>query len=155
MSDRMFEFDPAHYVDFFAREGYVHIPGGVTDAFYGKMARQVEHNMRTAVMKEFAIGDKQQAMYQFPEDGADYAQELCEAVGRVCGINPDDLVLSERHVKAYDADGRPGRGAGAFPRVVTLEEKESRPCQTECSISTPHNTPSSSPARGTSTSSAA
>jgi hypothetical protein len=103
----MFDFDPAQYADFFAREGYVHIPGGVTEAFYRKMARQVEHNMRTAVMKEFAIGDKQQAMYQFPDDGTDYAQELCGAVGRVCGINPDDLVLSERHVKAYDADAAP------------------------------------------------
>jgi hypothetical protein len=103
----MFDFDPAQYADFFAREGYVHIPGGVTNAFYEKMSRQVEHNMRTAVMKELAIGDKQQAMYQFPDDGADYAQELCEAVGAVCGINADDLVLSERHVKAYDADAAP------------------------------------------------
>jgi hypothetical protein len=107
MADRMFDFDPAQYADVFAREGYVHIPGGVTEAFYRKMARQVEHNMRTALMKEFAIGDKQQAMYEFPDDGADYAQELCEVVGRVCGINPDDLVLSERHVKAYDADAAP------------------------------------------------
>jgi hypothetical protein len=57
-------------------------------------------------MKEFAIGDKQQAMYEFPH-GADYAQELCDNVGKVCGLKVDDLVISERHIKAYDAEAQP------------------------------------------------
>src|SRR5687767_948007 len=107
MSHKMFNFDPGKYARHFASEGYVHIPGGVTEAFYQKMVRQVEHNMQNRVVKELAIGDKQQSVYEFPDDGADYATELCEAVGGVCGLRPEELVLSERHVKAYEANAAP------------------------------------------------
>jgi hypothetical protein len=102
----MFVFDPLAYADQFAREGYVHIKGGVSESFYRRLVGQVEENMKSKKMKDFAIGDKQQAMYEFPP-GADYAQELCENVGKVCGLNVDDLVVSERHIKAYDADAQP------------------------------------------------
>src|SRR5436190_11099888 len=105
MSDRMFVFDPAKYADQFAREGYVHIKGGVSEGFHRRLISQVEENMKSRKMKEFAIGDKQQAMYEFP-DGGDYAQELCESVGKVCGLKADDLVISERHIKAYDAEAQ-------------------------------------------------
>ncbi len=84
----------------------MHIKQGVTPEFFEKMKAQVEHNMKTRVMKEFAIGDKQQAMYEFP-DGADYANELRDAVGAVTGLPARDIVLSERHVKAYEADAAP------------------------------------------------
>lgn len=107
MSHNLFKFDPAQYADHFAKEGYVHIPGGVTDAFYQKMVRQVERDMRTKVAKEFAIGDKQQAVYEFPDDGNDYVTELCEGVAGVCGVDARQLVLSERHVKAYEPNAAP------------------------------------------------
>ena len=107
MSHHLFQFDPAKYAAHFASEGYVHIPGGVTQAFYDKMVKQVEHNMATKVAKEFAIGDKQQSVYEFPDDGNDYATELCEAVAGVTGLKPQDLVMSERHVKAYEANAAP------------------------------------------------
>src|SRR5688572_18188537 len=74
MSERMFVFDPAKYAEHFAREGYVHIPQGVSEEFYAKLVKQVDENMKSKLMKDFAIGDKQQAMYEFPE-GGDYAQE--------------------------------------------------------------------------------
>ncbi|HWE01869.1 MAG TPA: hypothetical protein VG326_05615 [Tepidisphaeraceae bacterium] len=102
MSDQMFNFDPAKYADHFAREGYVHIKAGVTEPFYEKLVRQVADNMRTKIMKEYAIGDKQQAMYEFPE-GGDYPDEVCQAVAGVVGIDRKTMVLSERHIKAYDA----------------------------------------------------
>jgi hypothetical protein len=106
MSERMFVFDPAKYAEHFAREGYVHIPQGVSEEFYAKLVKQVDENMKSKLMKDFAIGDKQQAMYEFPE-GGDYAQELCEKVGAVCGFNAEDLVVSERHIKGYEADANP------------------------------------------------
>src|SRR4051794_39689966 len=106
MSEKMFVFDPARYAADFAREGYVHIKGGVSESFYKLLVAQVEENMKSKKMKEFAIGDKQQAMYEFPH-GADYAQELCDNVGKVCGLKVDDLVISERHIKAYDAEAQP------------------------------------------------
>jgi hypothetical protein len=102
MSEKMFQFDPSQYAGQFAERGYVHIKEGVTESFYAKVVKQVEENMKTKLMKEFAIGDKQQAMYEFPE-GGDYAEELCQSVGAVCGFDPNQLVVSERHIKAYDA----------------------------------------------------
>lgn len=102
MSERMFDFNPCDYAAQFQREGYVHIRGGVADTFYRKVVAQVEQSMATKLMKEFAIGDKQQAMYEFP-DGADYARELCQSVAAVCGLPAEEMVLSERHVKAYEA----------------------------------------------------
>jgi hypothetical protein len=106
MSDQLFCFDPARYAAHFAEHGWVHIRAGVTEDFYRKMVAQVEESMRSKVMKEFAIGDKQQAMYEFPE-GGDYLDELRRHVSGVVGLPPDELVVSERHVKAYEASADP------------------------------------------------
>jgi hypothetical protein len=106
MKNAMFNFVPAQYASQFAAEGYVHIPNGVTSEFYGKMVTQVDEYMSTKLLKEFAIGDKQQARYDFPGD-ADYVSELFQAVGGVCGLNPRMLVLSERHIKGYEANAEP------------------------------------------------
>lgn len=105
MAEQMFTFEPGVHADHFRREGYVHIPGGVSEAFYAKLVKQVDENMKSRKMKDFAIGDKQQAMYEFPE-GGDYAQELCIKIGAVCGLDPQEIVISERHIKAYDADAQ-------------------------------------------------
>jgi hypothetical protein len=99
----MFRFNPADYAEQFARDGYVHIKQGVTPEFFEKMKAQIEESMKTKLMKQFAIGDKQQAMYEFP-DGGDYANELRAAVGAVTGLPAGEIVLSERHVKGYEAD---------------------------------------------------
>ena len=102
MPEAMFNFDPSKYAEQFAREGWAHIRGGLTEDFYRKAAAQCEASMKTKLMKEFAIGDKQQAMYEFPE-GGNYVEEVRRTVGAVCGLDPADVVLSERHVKGYEA----------------------------------------------------
>lgn len=106
MNNKMVNFDPAQYSEVFARQGFVHIRQGVTEEYYTKLANHVDQNFRSQTMKEFAIGDKQQSKYEFPDDG-DYVQEFFDAVARVCGFKPGELVLSERHIKAYDADAVP------------------------------------------------
>jgi hypothetical protein len=106
MNNKMINFDPAQYSEAFARDGYVHIRQGVTEEFYAKMLNQVEENIRARSMKEFALGSKQQAIYEFPSDG-DYVKEFFDAVGKVCGLEPSDLLFSERHIKAYQADAEP------------------------------------------------
>ena len=106
MNNKMVDFDPARYSVAFARDGYVHIPQGVTEEFHARLAKHVDENFRALTLKEYAIGDKQQARYEFPDDG-DYVQEFFDAVGKVCGFKPGELVLSERHIKAYDADADP------------------------------------------------
>ncbi len=75
----------------------------MTEDFYRKMAAQVEESIRTKAMKDYAFNDKQQAMYEFPE-GGDYAEQVCRAVAGVTGLPADEILMSERHVKAYDAD---------------------------------------------------
>lgn len=106
MNNKMINFDPAQYAEDFARHGYVHIRQGVTQEFYTKLVSQVEGDLRARSMKEFALGNKQQAKYEFPSDG-DYVHEFFDAVGKVCGLKPSELVLSERHIKAYQADAEP------------------------------------------------
>jgi hypothetical protein len=102
MSESMFTFDPAKYAEQFASEGWVHIRAGISEDFYRKAAAQIEQSMKAKLMKEFAIGDKQQAMYEFPE-GGDYVQEVRQTIGSLCGLPVEDVVLSERHVKGYEA----------------------------------------------------
>jgi hypothetical protein len=104
----MFAFDPHTYNRAFASTGYAYIPGGLTPAFLTLLAQQVEDYLQGELLKNFAIGDKQQALYQFPP-GQDYHGQLLDMVGTVCGLDPRQLVLSERHIKAYDA------GAAPFP----------------------------------------
>jgi hypothetical protein len=106
MKHLMFKFDPRQYAAQFASEGYVHIPKGATDEFYAKMSKQADEYISTRTMKEFAIGDKQQAMYEFPGDG-DYTAELFDAVAGVTGLNRRAMVLSERHIKAYESTAEP------------------------------------------------
>jgi hypothetical protein len=106
MKNKMVNFDPAQYSEAFARQGYVHIPQGVTEEYYTRLESHVNENFRSHMMKEFAIGDKQQSKYEFPDDG-DYVQEFFDAVGKVCGFKPGELVLSERHIKHYESDAVP------------------------------------------------
>jgi len=106
MSEKLFLFDPEQHAHQFSREGYVHIRGGVSESVFARIVDQVERNLKTKLMKEFAIGDKQQAMYEFP-DGADYAAEVCQSIGALVGVAPHEMVLSERHIKAYEANAAP------------------------------------------------
>lgn len=103
---KMFRFDPLAYADVYAEKGFVHIREGLTKEFHQLLDRQVEQHLEKQRLEKFAIGDKQQALYEFPE-GGNFHQELVDTVGRVCGLKPGDLVLSERHVKAYDASAAP------------------------------------------------
>lgn len=106
MGNGMFSFDPKDYTKEFAENGFVIIPQGVTEQFHEIMVEQVENYQKAKVLKEFALGHKQQSLFEFPEEG-DYPSQLFEAVGGVCGLDPKRLVLSERHIKAYEADADP------------------------------------------------
>ena len=79
--EKMFSFDPALYAADFTAHGFVHIRGGLTAGFYRNLAVQVEEHLRGELLKQFAIGDKQQAMYEFPDQG--YVREFLEGVGGI------------------------------------------------------------------------
>ncbi len=104
--DAMFTFRPTDYAAAFARDGFVHISQGLSAEFYRILAKQVDAYLAGELLADFAIGDKQQALYEFPP-GADYHGELLSAVAGVCGVERGRLVLSERHIKAYEAKAVP------------------------------------------------
>jgi hypothetical protein len=103
----MFNFDPNRYADEFAERGYVHIPEGLPEEFHSRLVRYVEEEFNKKHLKEFARGDKQQAMFEFLEP--EHYDELRETVAAICRIEPSSLTLSERHIKEYE------HGADPYP----------------------------------------
>jgi hypothetical protein len=103
---KIFNFDPALFASAFAERGFVHIPRGLTEEFYSLLAPRVVDDLRGGLMPAFAVGDKQQALSDLP-NGTDFRRELFEAVAVVCGLDPRDIVLSERHIKSYEPHAVP------------------------------------------------
>ena len=103
---KMFSFHPADFAEQFARQRFVHIRGGLTREFRAMLTAQVERYLRGPLMDDYAIGDKQQAQYQFPDDD-NYLDQLFEGVGGVCGLEAGKMILSERHIKTYDDNADP------------------------------------------------
>lgn len=104
---KMFRFDGVSYARQFAESGFVHIPQGLTEEFYRRLVDYVEESFSISQNKEFAVGDKQQAVFEFIEP--EHYDELRKTVAAVCNVAPDSLSLSERHIKQYES------GAAAHP----------------------------------------
>ncbi|MBI5470767.1 MAG: hypothetical protein HY961_00335 [Ignavibacteriae bacterium] len=102
--NNMFSFVAADYATQFAEHGFVHVRGGLTKEFYDLLAKQVDREANR--LKDWAIGNKQQSLYEFPET-ADYYRQLMSTIGSVCGLDPETLALSERHIKVYESDANP------------------------------------------------
>jgi hypothetical protein len=102
---KMFNFDPASYADAFANRGYVHIAKGLTQEFHSQLVRHIHESFRQNHLKDFARGDKQQALYEFLEPN--HYHELQEVVATICGLDTASLLVSERHIKGYEADADP------------------------------------------------
>jgi hypothetical protein len=103
---KVFNLDPASHAPAFADRGFVHIPGGLDEEYYATLAPQVEDFLRRGLMPEFAVGDKQQALYELPHGRGCYP-ELFETIGAICGLDPNAIVLSERHIKSYEPHAIP------------------------------------------------
>lgn len=102
---KMFNFNAESYADTFAEQGYVHIPDGLLEDFHAQLAKYVEDSFSQKHLKDFARGDKQQAMYEFLEP--QHYDELRETVATVCGLEVGSLTLSERHIKEYETGADP------------------------------------------------
>ena len=63
---KIFDFDRAHYAEQFKREGWVHIPGGVSREFHAYMVDFATRELSSHLLPEFAIkGKKEQALFEF------------------------------------------------------------------------------------------
>jgi hypothetical protein len=102
---KMFDFDAHSYIDEFAEHGYVHIPGGLPEDFHARLVKYVEDSFDKKHLKDFARGDKQQAMFEFLEP--EHYDELRETVATICGVDVSSLTLSERHIKEYEPGADP------------------------------------------------
>ena len=119
---RMFDFDVAGYRETYARESWVHIPRGVTPEFHEYLLEFVEKELASRLLDGFAIqGKKEQALFEFPAE-ADYPDELFDVVSGVCGLDRGRMVLSERHIQAYEANAAPEPVAhkDRYPSQVSL-----------------------------------
>jgi hypothetical protein len=102
---KMFNFDAERYADAFAEHAYVHIENGLREQFHAQLVKYVEDSFDKKHLKDFARGDKQQAMYEFLEP--EHYDELRELVATVCGLEASSLTLSERHIKEYEPGADP------------------------------------------------
>lgn len=107
---KLFNFDPAEYSDVFARQGWVHIQGGLTPSFLQFAQEQVAAAQAAVdpLSGSGIAGAKEQFVFDFPHE--EQYDEMYHTVSTMCDLNPA-LTLSERHVKIYDADASPNPGA--------------------------------------------
>jgi hypothetical protein len=110
---RMFRFDPLEHAPALAAQDYVHIPQGLTEEFYRLMSRQVDDYYTAHRLSDYARGDKQQALYEFPS--ADHYHEFVATLAALSGLPADKLVISERHIKGYEP--------GAAPRPMPHKDR--------------------------------
>jgi hypothetical protein len=101
---KIFNFDPADYADRYAETGWVHIPGGIDPEFLAYLKDFTAKRFQEKHVEGKAIGGaKEQALFDFPAQ-TDFPGELFDSIAAVAGLNREGMTLSERHIKAYDAD---------------------------------------------------
>ncbi|MHA6796005.1 hypothetical protein ACVGVM_21190 [Pseudonocardia bannensis] len=103
---KVFDFDPADYRSQYQQQGYVHIREGVTTEFHDYLLKFVAELASHRLAELAGKGNKEQALLEFPDD-VDYPGELYDVIAAVSGLNRETMVLSERHIKAYEADAKP------------------------------------------------
>jgi hypothetical protein len=102
---KMFGFDAPSYAQEFAERGYVHVSQGLSEEFHARLVRYIEDSFDRNHLKDFARGDKQQAMFEFLDP--EHYDELRETVAAICGVKASSLTLSERHIKEYEPGAAP------------------------------------------------
>jgi hypothetical protein len=101
---KIFSFDPNDYADTYAERGWVHIRDGIDPEFLAYLREFTARRLEEQHVEGKAIhGAKAQALFEFP-DATDFPGELFDVAAAVAGLNRPGMTLSERHIKAYDAD---------------------------------------------------
>lgn len=106
---RIFAVDPADYRDQYKDQGWVHIKHGMDPEFLGTLTDFVDRSMKEGRGDErFAFqGKKEQIVYDFAGDYADYPGELYDFASTLCGLDRESVTLSERHFQMYDSNANP------------------------------------------------
>ncbi len=101
---KVFAFDPADHAEQYRAQGWAHIKNGVDPEFLAVLQAFAEEQFGTHVVEGRGIaGTKQQALYEFPAE-VEFPGHLFDVIAAVGGLRRESMTLSERHIKAYDAD---------------------------------------------------
>lgn len=104
---QVFGFSGEEHAEQFAREGWVHVKGGVDPEFLAELSEFATKRFDSHHVSGRGIGGtKEQAVYEFP-DAVEFPDHLFDVVAAVAGLSRAPMTLSERHLKAYDADAPP------------------------------------------------
>ena len=104
---KVFDFDPAEYRGIYREQGWIFVPDGMDGDFLAAVTSFAQRSFGDHVVSGRAIaGAKSQALYEFPPD-VDFPDHLFDVVAEVAGLNRASMTLSERHIKAYDANAAP------------------------------------------------
>lgn len=104
---QLFDFDPGRYVTHLAQHGWVHVRSGVTSDFLEHLRNSVRRRRTEQSLAGSGIrGEKDQFLYDTPP-GADLVGEMRDLTAKLCGLERDGFVVSERHIKVYASDASP------------------------------------------------
>jgi hypothetical protein len=105
---RMFNYDPAAARDEFKQNGYVHLRGVLKPSVVEHLSDFLDQAKRENVDEQGQwriYGKKRQFLFDFPN--SEWAEEFRHAMAAMIGIEPQDLTISERHLKVYEPDAEP------------------------------------------------
>jgi hypothetical protein len=101
---RIFSFDPIDVRDEYRTQGWLHIRKGTDPGFLDELTAFVQGSLDSSVVTGRGIGGtKQQAVYPF-SDAPGAMTHLFDTLATLCDLTRETMTLSERHIKAYDAD---------------------------------------------------
>jgi hypothetical protein len=104
----IFKQDPGAYRAEFARTGYVLLKDILSDAFLADM-KAFHARSQKGEAGEYGsghvAGKKRQYVFDFPSTAS--ALEFRDGIARLTGMRAEDITISERHLKQYDAFALP------------------------------------------------
>lgn len=103
---KVFDFAPSDHAPTYRDQGWVHIRQGVSADFHAYLQHFVSELAQHRLAELAGKGDKEQALLTFPPE-VEFPGELYDVVAEVSGLNRATMVLSERHIKSYEADADP------------------------------------------------
>lgn len=104
----MFNYDPAAARDEFKQNGYVHLRAVLKPAVVEHLSNFLDQATRDCIDEQGQwriTGKKRQFLFDFPN--SEWAEEFRHAMAVMIGIDPQQLTISERHLKVYEPGAEP------------------------------------------------
>jgi hypothetical protein len=105
--NNIFTFNPGHYQEEFANNGFVLIKNGINTDFLDVAIEQAEKQKidQKDLNNLYFKGKKRQYLYEFEE--WDFYGSSLEVLAKTAGLAVEKATLCERHIKVYEPDASP------------------------------------------------